>query len=205
MAEVGRLILSDINLNVRYGTTLSIIGPSGSGKSTLLNIMGTLDRPSGGDVLLEEEQQMNDRQAGADSQSEDRFHLQAHHLLPQCGAECWFPHWCRGGCPGRAHRLLERWDWRNVCITVRVSRRRTATGCICSGTDKQPSLILADEPTGALDQVNAKRLMQLLIDLNREEGVTLIVVTHAPDLAQNLEHLMQLEKGQLVRVEKVHS
>ncbi|MGI6457757.1 MAG: ABC transporter ATP-binding protein [bacterium] len=207
-------VLSDINLNVRYGTTLSIIGPSGSGKSTLLNIMGTLDRPSGGDVLLEGENlaQMNDRQLAQIRNRKIGFIFQAHHLLPQCTVleNVLVPTLVPGGVEDareRAHQLLER-----VGLAERLHHRPGQL----SGGERQrvafvralinkPSLILADEPTGALDQVNAKRLMQLLIDLNREEGVTLIVVTHAPDLAQNLEHLMQLEKGQLVRVEKVHS
>lgn len=208
-------VLSDIDLKVKYGSTLSIIGPSGSGKSTLLNIIGTLDRPTTGNVILDGQDLslLNNQQLSHIRNQKIGFIFQAHHLLPQCTVleNVLLPTLVKDApltgdtARDRANQLLKR-----VGLDHRINHRPGQL----SGGERQrvafiralinnPKLILADEPTGALDQHNAKSLIQLLIDLNREERVTLIVVTHALDLAQYLEHLMQLQEGRLVRVEKV--
>lgn len=202
-------VLKGISLEIGAGESVAVVGPSGSGKSTLLNVIGTLDRPSQGQVLLDGEDlsKLNDDQLAATRNQRIGFVFQAHHLLPQCtvlenvlvptlaaraGAS-------RNGAEERACRLLQR-----VGLGERLAHRPGQL----SGGERQrvavvralingPKLLLADEPTGALDRASAQNLGQLLVELNREEGVTLIVVTHAPELAQRMGRVLELRDGQL--------
>jgi ABC-type lipoprotein export system ATPase subunit len=204
-------VLKGVSLEVARGESLAIIGPSGSGKSTLLNIIGTLDRPTTGEVVLDGQDlnRLNDLQLAEVRNRRIGFIFQAHHLLPQCtvlenvlvptlaGAD----RATRNGAPERAERLLKR---------VGLSERTTHRPGQLSGGERQrvavvralinqPQLLLADEPTGALDRASAGQLAQLLLELNREEGVTLIVVTHALDLAQKMRRVFELKNGTLVQ------
>jgi predicted ABC-type transport system involved in lysophospholipase L1 biosynthesis ATPase subunit len=203
-------VLKDVSLEVARGESLAIIGPSGSGKSTLLNIIGTLDRPSSGEVLLagQELARLNDTQLAEVRNRQIGFVFQAHHLLPQCTvlenvlvptlvtADA-----ARKEAPARAERLLQR-----VGLAARLDHRpgQLSGGerqrvAVVRALINQPQLLLADEPTGALDQASADQLAQLLLELNREEGVTLIVVTHALDLAHRLGRVLELQDGVLVQ------
>ncbi|MEW6161251.1 MAG: ABC transporter ATP-binding protein [Verrucomicrobiota bacterium] len=203
-------ILSDISLEVSAGESLAIIGPSGSGKSTLLNIIGTLDRPTSGQVLLEQEDlsRLDDLQLASIRNRRIGFVFQAHHLLPQCtvlenvlvptlaGKDAAL----RNGAMERARRLLER-----VGLAPRLDHRPAQLSggerqrvAVVRALINQPRLLLADEPTGALDRSSAQTLSQLLVDLNREEQVTLMVVTHAHELAQRMGKVFELRDGQLV-------
>jgi len=204
-------VLKGVSLEVARGESLAIIGPSGSGKSTLLNIIGTLDRPTAGEVVLDGQDldRLNDLQLAEVRNRRIGFIFQAHHLLPQCtvlenvlvptlasGSRA-----ARNGAPERAERLLKR---------VGLGERTTHRPGQLSGGERQrvavvralinqPQLLLADEPTGALDRASAGQLAQLLLELNREEGVTLIVVTHALDLAQKMGRIFELKNGALVQ------
>jgi lipoprotein-releasing system ATP-binding protein len=203
-------ILRGINLELGVGESLAIIGPSGSGKSTLLNILGSLDRPTSGRVLLAGQDvtrldelalaEVRNRQIG--------FVFQGHHLLPQCSVleNVLVPTLAsrdraqRSQAPDRARKLLDR-----VGLGARLDhhpgqlsggeRQRVA---VVRALINQPKLLLADEPTGALDRASAQNLAQLLIELNREQQVTLVLVTHALDLAKRMERVMSLESGSLV-------
>jgi ABC-type lipoprotein export system ATPase subunit len=203
-------VLEGINLEMQPGESAAIIGPSGSGKSTLLNIIGTLDRPTSGQVSLDGQDllQLDDAQLAAVRNRQIGFVFQSHHLLPQCtvlenvlvptlaGGDN--PH--RATAPDRARRLLER-----VGLGRRLDhrpgqlsggeRQRTA---IVRALINQPRLLLADEPTGALDRAAAAELARLLGELNREEQVTVILVTHAEDLARCMARRFQLVDGRLV-------
>jgi len=202
-------VLRDVTLEIQRGESVAIVGPSGSGKSTLLNIMGTLDRPSSGQVLLDgrELSQLDDIQLAAVRNREIGFIFQSHHLLPQCTVleNVLVPTLAnkdaalRNGAVERATRLLE---------TVGLGARLTHRPGQLSGGERQrvavvralinqPKLLLADEPTGALDRASAQNLSDLLVQLNREEGVTLIVVTHALDLAKRMERGFELRGGLL--------
>jgi ABC-type lipoprotein export system ATPase subunit len=206
-------VLKGVSLEVARGESLAIIGPSGSGKSTLLNIIGTLDRPTAGEVVLDGQDlnRLNDLQLAEVRNRRIGFIFQAHHLLPQCTVleNVLVPTLAsagrasRNGAPERAERLLKR---------VGLGERATHRPGQLSGGERQrvavvralinqPQLLLADEPTGALDRASAGQLAQLLLELNREEGVTLIVVTHALDLARKMGRVFELKNGTLVQAQ----
>ncbi len=201
-------VLRGISLEVARGESLAIIGPSGSGKSTVLNIMGTLDRPTSGQVLLEGEDisQLDDTQLAAVRNRQIGFVFQSHHLLPQCTVleNVLVPTLAnkavsRNGAEERARQLLER-----VGLGERLAHRpgQLSGGerqrvAVVRALINQPKLLLADEPTGALDRSAAQDLAQLLVDLNREQGVTLVVVTHALDLARRMGRVLELRDGTL--------
>ncbi|HAB16295.1 MAG TPA: ABC transporter ATP-binding protein [Verrucomicrobiota bacterium] len=202
-------VLRGASLRVNQGESVAIVGPSGSGKSTVLNLLGTLDLPDQGRVSLNgrdltrlntgELAHLRNRQVG--------FIFQSHHLLPQCSVleNVLLPTLAEGKASpaeseARARRLLGRVGLgaRERHFPGQLSggeRQRTA---VVRALINQPALILADEPTGALDRASAENLGQLLVELNREEGVTLIVVTHSAELARQMGRRVELRDGQLI-------
>jgi ABC-type lipoprotein export system ATPase subunit len=202
-------VLRDVSLEVNAGASLSIIGPSGSGKSTLLNIIGTLDHADAGKVWLNgNDLGTQDEIALASIRNREiGFIFQAHHLLPHCTVweNVLVPVLAANGrssteAEQRAERLLKR-----VGLTARMQHRpgQLSGGerqrvAVVRALVNQPKLLLADEPTGALDRSSATELSRLLADLNREENVTLIVVTHALDLARQMQRVFELQQGALV-------
>ena len=207
-------VLTDITLAIGRGETVAIIGPSGCGKSTLLNLIGTLDRPTSGTVVLDGQDlsQLDELQLAAVRNRQIGFIFQAHHLLPQCTVleNVLIPTLAdtRVGPASRlpvspmerAKKLLDR-----VGLGARLSHRpgQLSGGerqrvAVVRALINQPQLLLADEPTGALDRASAETLAQLLLDLNREENVTLILVTHALELAQRMGRVLELSDGKLV-------
>jgi|SRR5437899_2517265 len=211
-------ILNGVSLEVARGESLSIIGPSGSGKSTLLHIIGTLDRPTNGAVLLNEQDlsRLDDRQLASVRNRNIGFVFQAHYLLPQCtvlenvlvptlaakdGAAASSDSGLRKpeSPRARAERLLAR-----VGLGGRLSHRpgQLSGGerqrvAVVRALINQPELLLADEPTGSLDHTSAQELAELLGELNREENVALIVVTHALELARRMSRVYELKDGRL--------
>ncbi|MEW6307405.1 MAG: ABC transporter ATP-binding protein [Verrucomicrobiota bacterium] len=200
-------VLRGVTLEIVEGESVAIIGPSGSGKSTLLNIIGTLDRPTGGQVLLDgaDLSGMDELQLAQVRNRQIGFIFQSHHLLPQCTVleNVLVPTLAakdgdlRNGAEGRARKLLER-----VGLGARMTHRpgQLSGGerqrvAVVRALINQPKLLLADEPTGALDRASAQTLAQLLVELNREEGVTLIVVTHSLELAQKMGRTLELRDG----------
>lgn len=209
----GLAVLAGVNLEVARGETLSIVGPSGSGKSTLLQIIGTLDRATSGEVLLDGKDlaALNDLELAAIRNRQIGFVFQAHYLLPQCtvwenillptlaGAKPKIRDPKSETATARAERLLkrvglgERLHHRPGQLSGGERQRVAAVRALIN----QPQLLLADEPTGALDHASATALGQLLVELNKEEGVTLIVVTHAMDLAKRMKRMLTLSDGRL--------
>jgi ABC-type lipoprotein export system ATPase subunit len=204
-------VLKDVSLEVGRGESLAIVGPSGSGKSTLLHIIGTLDRPTSGSVMLNNQDlnALDDQQVAAVRNRQIGFVFQAHYLLPQCTVleNVLVPTLAlpktnaRDGANERADRLLKR-----VGLGERMGHRPGELSggerqrvAVVRALINQPQLLLADEPTGSLDHTSAQQLGQLLLELNREEGVTLIVVTHALDLAQLMGRVVELRDGRLVQ------
>jgi ABC-type lipoprotein export system ATPase subunit len=202
-------VLNGINLEIQEGESAAILGASGSGKSTLLNIIGTLDKPTRGQVLLEGRDlaQLDERQLATVRNRRIGFIFQAHHLLPQCTvlenvlvpALVCQDEPLRQSAPERARRLLDR-----VGLGPRLHHRpgqlsggERQRAAVVRGLINQPRLLLADEPTGALDRVSAEALARLLVELNREERVTLMVVTHTQELARQMGRQFNLRDGLL--------
>jgi lipoprotein-releasing system ATP-binding protein len=203
-------VLKDVSLEVAHGESLAIVGPSGSGKSTLLHIMGTLDRPTGGSVALDGQElsALNEQQLATVRNRQIGFVFQAHYLLPQCTVleNVLVPTLAspaaaaRDGAAARAERLLTR-----VGLGERKAHRPSELSggeqqrvAVVRALINQPQLLLADEPTGCLDHTSARQLGQLLLELNREEGVTLIIVTHALELARRMGRVLELKDARLV-------
>jgi ABC-type lipoprotein export system ATPase subunit len=204
------VVLDGIGLEIERGESAAIVGPSGSGKSTLLNIIGTLDRATRGQVLLEGEDigQLDEARLAITRNRQIGFVFQAHHLLPQCTVlenvliptvVCTDAQ-LRDSAPDRARRLLERvgLDRRLDHRPGQLSGGERGRVAVVRALINQPRLLLADEPTGSLDRVAGEELARLLVELNREERVTMIVVTHAPDLAQRMGRCFQLRDGHLI-------
>jgi lipoprotein-releasing system ATP-binding protein len=207
-------ILDGVSLQIRAGESLAVVGPSGSGKSTLLHILGTLDRPTSGEVLLsgEDLNRLTDDQLASVRNEQIGFVFQFHYLLPQCSVleNVLVPTLARKKAvpakgsetsEARATRLLQR-----VGLGDRLSHRPAQLSggerqrvAVVRALINQPPVLLADEPTGALDHTSAQQLAALLVELNREEHVALVVVTHAADLAQRMESVYELIDGQLRR------
>jgi len=201
-------ILTDLDLEVRPGESLAIVGPSGSGKSTLLNLIGSLDRPTTGKVLLDNQDltALDDKDLAKVRNQKIGFIFQGHHLLPQCSVleNVLVPTLADGNprngqARERAEKLLKR-----VGLGERLNhrpaqlsggeRQRTA---VVRALINDPRLLLADEPTGALDQSSASNLADLLVELNRESKVALITVTHSPSLAARMSRALELKNGRL--------
>ncbi len=203
----GTLVLNGVCLQVREGQALAVVGPSGSGKSTLLNIIGALDRPTAGQVLLDGQDlsaldeprlaRIRNRQIG--------FVFQLHHLLPQCTAleNVLVPTLVSGRTDAqleaRARKLLER-----VGLGERMAYRpghlsggECQRVAVVRALINRPRLLLADEPTGSLDRLSAADLAELLLGLNRDENVAMIVVTHSEELAGRIGNVLELRDGKL--------
>jgi ABC-type lipoprotein export system ATPase subunit len=199
-------VLKQLNFSAKTGESVAIIGESGCGKSTLLNLIGTLDRPDTGSVFFEgiAIHELNEKDTAAVRNNRIGFVFQLHHLLPQCSVldNVLVPtlvNGNRGDAKQRAELLLKR-----VGLSHRLSHR---PGQLSGGERQrvalvralinQPALLLADEPTGALNRAGADGLMELLLELNREAHLTIIMVTHSMRLAEQFDRVMTLENGQL--------
>jgi ABC-type lipoprotein export system ATPase subunit len=202
-------VLKNVDLRLMPGEAIAIIGPSGSGKSTLLNIMGALDHPSAGQVRLDGRDlgSLNELELATVRNRNMGFVFQLHHLLPQCTVleNVLVPTLTdpaalqTDATLARAEELLK---W--VDLTPRLSHRPGQL----SGGERQrvavvralinrPKLLLADEPTGSLDHGAAVKLVDLLVELNKKEGVALVLVTHSLELAHRLPRVLELREGSL--------
>jgi len=204
-------VLKGVNLEITEGENLSIVGSSGSGKSTLLHLLGGLDALSEGEVIIKGKSlhKMKTVQQGDWRNKHLGFIYQFHHLLAEFSAteNVAMPLLIRGWNKQRA------FDTANEMIDlVGLSNRITHKPSELSGGERQriaiaralvtkPSCILADEPTGNLDEENAHKVYQLMLDLNKQLGTSLIVVTHDKKLAQKAERQFSLVNGKLDTVE----
>jgi ABC-type lipoprotein export system ATPase subunit len=200
-------VLRGLSMDVARGESIAIVGPSGCGKSTLLNLIGTLDQPTDGAIDFDGRNliALNDDELALLRNREMGFIFQNHHLLPQCTVmeNVLVPTLAHGRATGeeeeRARHLLNR-----VGLGERLSHRpgQLSGGerqrvAVVRALINQPQLLLADEPTGALDQTTADQLGQLLVELNAEENVTLITVTHSEKLAARMTRTVELKDGQI--------
>lgn len=202
-------VLKGVSLSISHGESVAVVGPSGSGKSTLLNIIGTLDHPSSGSVTIDGEQvhEMNELALADFRNQRLGFIFQSHHLLPQCTVleNVLVPTLAsrdprvQESAAERAPALLKRvgLDHRMGHRPSQLSGGECQRVAVVRALINQPKLLLADEPTGALDSQSADGLSELLLELNREDGVTLIVVTHSIALAKQMGRTLELSDGAL--------
>ncbi|VGO21743.1 Lipoprotein-releasing system ATP-binding protein LolD [Pontiella sulfatireligans] len=199
-------VLTGVDLEVRAGESVAVLGASGCGKSTLLNIIGALDWPDAGTLLFDglDVLSMNEKQSARFRNEEVGFVFQLHHLLPQCTVleNVLVPALVASGASdakNRAKDLLQR-----VGLADRLSHRpgQLSGGerqrvAVVRALINQPRLLLADEPTGALNREGADSLMELLLELNQEENLAMVMVTHSERLAKRLDRVLTLEAGML--------
>ncbi len=200
-------VLQGIDVHINDGEMLAIVGSSGSGKSTLLHCMGGLDQPTSGDILFRGEsiRQWSAKKLADWRNQELGFIYQFHHLLPEFNAlENIAMPLLIAGINGReanirAQELLER-----VGLADRAQHRPAELSggerqrvAIARALANKPSLVLADEPTGNLDDVTADTVFELLRELNRELATAFVIVTHDRQLAEQLPRTLELHQGQL--------
>ena len=207
--EVETQALQNINIDIRQGEFVSIMGPSGCGKSTLLNMMGLLDNPSTGSVTIcgTDATKMSDSALAAFRNARLGFVFQSFHLISSLNVldNVEIPLLYRGGLSAaqrraRAQEVLER-----VGLSHRMKHRPTQLSggqcqrvAIARALAGAPEIILADEPTGNLDSHMGAEIMQLLTELNKQDGRTIVMVTHNDEQAEHTDRIIRLYDGQQV-------
>lgn len=198
-------VLKGVSLNVQQGETLSIMGPSGCGKSTLLNIIGTLDDFDDGSLEIVG-QKVTDKNVDAYADlrlSTIGFVFQKHHLMPQLTAlENVLLPTLKSKIPNvekRAEKLFASvgLEDRKNHHPGQLSGGECQRVALCRALINSPKILLADEPTGALDEESANQLTELLLKLNKEENLTLVTVTHSKELASRMSTIYELKNGVL--------
>ena len=203
-------VLRGASVSIRRGETVALVGPSGAGKSTLLHIAGLLERPDGGDVIVGG---TSCRRLGDDARTALRrtaigFVYQFHHLLPEFSAleNIVVPQMIAAAAKSSARDRA-----RDLLGMVGLADRATHRPAKLSGGEQQrvaivralansPDVLIADEPTGNLDQETADRVFALLMQLTHETGVAALVATHNPDLADRMDRKLMLRNGVLEEV-----
>lgn len=201
-------ILHGINLEVERGEFVSIVGESGSGKSTLMNIIGALDRPTEGEYRLQGKNigEAKDRELSSIRNEEIGFVFQTYNLIPRTTAleNVELPMLY-----GKMKKTERREHARELLELVGMKERMLHRSEELSGGQKQrtaiaramandPSIILADEPTGALDSETSRRIMDIFHSLHREQGKTIVLITHSGELAQETDRVIRISDGRIL-------
>ncbi|MCK5877232.1 MAG: ABC transporter ATP-binding protein [Candidatus Marithrix sp.] len=198
-------VLRGIDLDVQTGDLLAIMGTSGSGKSTLMNIIGLLDKPTRGRYWLEHKEiiRYNDDELAAIRNRKIGFVFQSFYLLPRLSAveNVGYPLIYRG-IPQKEihHRAMAMLEKMGIADRAKHRPNELSGGqqqrvAIARALVGKPSLILADEPTGALDTHVSKEIMDLFLNLNQQEGITIIIITHDPNVAKQCKRHITMEDG----------
>jgi putative ABC transport system ATP-binding protein len=206
MGEVEVQALRGVSFAIQRGEVVAIMGPSGSGKSTLMNTLGCLDRPTSGEYILDGESvaTLNDDQLANVRNRKVGFVFQSFNLLSRQTAitNVELPLRYSGNQDGRRQRAID------ALKAVGLEDRMTHRPYELSGGQQQrvaiaraivnnPAIIMADEPTGNLDSRVGREIMSLLLNLNRDSGTTLIIVTHDPTIAEQTQRVIRLRDGEL--------
>jgi putative ABC transport system ATP-binding protein len=206
---IETMALNSINLTVEKGEFLSIMGPSGCGKSTLLNIMGLLDAPSGGELTIDDQhtENLSDKELAAFRNKKLGFVFQSYHLINDLPIQdnVELPLLYRKTSSGERKKLAVE-----ALEKVRLSNRVKHFPMQLSGGQRQrvaiaraivgrPDIILADEPTGNLDSIMGNEVMDILLELNRTDGTTIVMVTHDENMAKKTHRLVRLFDGSRVQ------
>lgn len=201
-------VLKGVDVTIRQGEIVSIVGPSGSGKSTLLHILGTLDEPAKGEIFLQGKKinELKGRQLAAFRNRHIGFVFQFHHLLPEFTAleNVCIPGWIAG----RKKREVEE-RAADLLNTLGVGHRLENKPNALSGGEQQrvavaralinnPDIVFADEPTGNLDSANARELHQLFFELRHKFQQTFLIVTHNEELARMSDRLLHMKDGKII-------
>ena len=205
MGEVSVVVLRDVDLDVQAGEILAVVGPSGSGKSTILNLIGGLDSPTEGEIRYRDQQisAATSKQLTAYRRNEVGFVFQFYNLVPNLTArENVLVATEIAQDPLDVDEVLER-----VGLTERahhfpaqMSGGEQQRVAIARAIAKNPKLLLCDEPTGALDFETGKLVLRLLVDLNRDLGMTVVIITHNAALAQVAHRIVHLRSGEIVQI-----
>ena len=214
--KMGDLIvpaLTDASLTIQSGEMVAIVGPSGSGKSTLMNVLGCLDVPTSGRYLLgnEDVSQLNDNRLAKIRNTQIGFIFQTYNLLPRLTAlsnvELPLLYSDSRGSKERCVQALKR-----VGLGERVNHKPSELSGgeqqrvgIARAIVKQPSLILADEPTGNLDSHSSNEIVAILQDLNETENLTVVIVTHDPEVANCTNRIISMRDGQITDDNRVQN
>ncbi|MBU8893638.1 MAG: ABC transporter ATP-binding protein [Bacteroidales bacterium] len=204
-----RDVLNEISIAINSGDALSIVGPSGSGKSTLLNILGTLDLPTSGIVKIKGKDihDFNEKQLAEIRNNNIGFIFQLHHLLPQLTLienvlVPTIPQKDKSIKKSAMERAMDLLD--SVGLVDKIHQRpgqlsggECQRATVVRALINEPNLVLADEPTGSLDQDSADQLGELLSDINKKYNVAMVIVTHSLDLAKKMDTIYKLDHGKL--------
>lgn len=201
-------ILHGINLEVERGEFVSIVGESGSGKSTLMNIIGALDRPTEGEYRLQGKNigEAKDRELSSIRNEEIGFVFQTYNLIPRTTAlenvelPMLYGKMKKTERRERARELLELVGMKERMLhkPEELSGGQKQRTAIARAMANDPSIILADEPTGALDSETSRRIMDIFHRLHREQGKTIVLITHSGELAQETDRVVKISDGRIL-------
>ncbi len=203
-------VISDINFDIEKGTIFSIVGPSGSGKTTLLGLCAGLDEPTSGKVELcgEDLQSLSEDDRARLRNKEVGFIFQNFQLLPTLTAleNVIVPLELQGNSNAKSigEELLEKVGLKDRMhhYPTQLSGGEQQRVAIARAFSNNPSILFADEPTGNLDEATGENVIQLLFDLNKQAGTTLVIITHDLELANRTQQILRLKGGKIVANEK---
>lgn len=207
--KIKTQVLFDVNLAIEEGSFSSIIGQSGSGKSTMLNILGTLDKPSSGEIIIngKEVSKMKPKELAVLRNQTLGFIFQFHYLLPEFSAleNILIPYRIEHGIVDkealkRAEELIELVGLTKVKNNnaLKMSGGQQQRTAIARALMNRPKMILADEPTGNLDSDTTEQIYQLMREINRKLGTTFLIITHDQHIAEKADRIIEIKDGRII-------